>query len=66
MTHQDLLDAYVRAELSVIGEFSGNFVQDWRVLIEMVEAYASENGLDTRSLDFTRELIEESEVRDDD
>jgi len=54
----------VRAELSVIGEFSGNFVRDWRELVERVEAHAERYGLSTECLDETRQLIEEAEVDD--
>jgi len=61
MTHQDLFDGYVRAELSVIGEFSGNFVADWRDLADKLEPYAAEHGLNTDVLDEVRRDIEEAE-----
>jgi hypothetical protein len=45
MTHQQLLDAYVNAELTVIGNYSGNIEHDARKLRAKMEAYAEGHGL---------------------
>lgn len=62
MTHQDLLDKYVSSELSVIGEFSGNFLADWRELVKEVETYATEQGLSDDCLNETRQQIADAEI----
>jgi len=56
-THQELLDAWVQAELSVIDDRSGNFAADWRQLISDAETYAAAHGLHTEALNDTREEL---------
>jgi len=45
MTHQELLDKYIRAELCNISEYSGDIQAGRRELWEEVIEYAAENGL---------------------
>jgi hypothetical protein len=45
MTHQELLDGYAKARISVIYEFSGYASQDLCALFNEVIDYAQANGL---------------------
>lgn len=62
MTHQELLDHYIVAKQSVIGEFSGDMLRDWRALVAEVEEYAARNGLNTDALVHVRSHIADSEA----
>lgn len=42
MTHQELLDGYIKARLSVIHEFSGQWIEDVTALAAEVEEYVHE------------------------
>lgn len=44
-TEQELLDAYITAELGVIGEFSSSISTDARKLKAEMRAYAERHGL---------------------